>query len=158
MEDLEYLESMKQSVATVIHIINLKFDPKKKQLFTVFEGKEDRTYYIPRIKILLKDYAYDEIVEVIAYCKNNVISVNESIDWNRYSYNQFIFFTDTDLDYWLNKATPEASNLYYTDYYSVEMAKWLDGKGISRPLCYLIYNAIEIAVRILYKPGKIRRF
>ena len=103
MEDLEYLESMKQSVATVIHIINLKFDPKKKQLFTVFEGKEDRTYYIPRIKILLKDYAYDEIVEVIAYCKNNVISVNESIDWNRYSYNQFIFFTDTDLDYWLNK-------------------------------------------------------
>ena len=45
-----------------------------------------------------------------------------------------------------------------TDYYSVEMAKWLDGKGISRPLCYLIYNAIEIAVRILYKPGKIRRF
>lgn len=120
MEDLEYLESMKQSVATVIHIINLKFDPKKKQLFTVFEGKEDRTYYIPRIKILLKDYAYDEIVEVIAYCKNNVISVNESIDWNRYSYNQFIFFTDTDLDYWLNKATPEASNLYYTDYYSVE--------------------------------------
>lgn len=45
-----------------------------------------------------------------------------------------------------------------TDYYSVEMAKWLDGKGKSRTLCCLMYTAIEIAVRIVYKPGKIRRF
>lgn len=44
------------------------------------------------------------------------------------------------------------------DYYSVEMAKWLDGKGKSRILCCLMYTAIEIVVRIVYKPGKIRRF
>lgn len=45
-----------------------------------------------------------------------------------------------------------------TDYYSVEMAKWLNGKGKSQPLCYLMYSVIKIAVRIIYKPGKIRRF
>ncbi len=45
-----------------------------------------------------------------------------------------------------------------TDYYSVEMAKWLEGKRKSRLLCHLMYTATELAVRILYKPGKRRRF
>ncbi len=45
-----------------------------------------------------------------------------------------------------------------TDYYSVEMAKWIDGHGKSRWLCKLMFIATEIAARILYKPGKVRRF
>ncbi len=45
-----------------------------------------------------------------------------------------------------------------TDYYSVEMAKWLDGKSKSGMTCRLMYLLTEITVRILYKPGKIRRF
>lgn len=45
-----------------------------------------------------------------------------------------------------------------TDYYSVEMAKWIDGHGKSRWLCKLMFSATELLVRILYKPGKVRRF
>jgi ribosomal protein S18 acetylase RimI-like enzyme len=44
------------------------------------------------------------------------------------------------------------------DYYSIVMAKWLDGRGKSRTFCNLMYTATEIAVRILYKPGGKRRF
>ena len=45
-----------------------------------------------------------------------------------------------------------------SDYYSVEMAKWLGVKGKSQTLCNLMYIATEIAVKIIYKPGKRRRF
>ncbi len=45
-----------------------------------------------------------------------------------------------------------------SDYYSVEMAKWLNGKGKNRFLCRLIYLASELLIPLLYKPGKIRRF
>ena len=120
MQNLEYLESMKQSVAAVQHKIQLKYNPRKKQLFAIFEGKEDRAYYIPRIEIILKDYPYDEIVEEISYSKNNVIALRERLDWENYDSRQFTFFVDKDLDYWLDKSTPEASNIFVTDYYSVE--------------------------------------
>ena len=120
MQNLEYLESMKQSVVAVQHKIQLKYNPRKKQLFAIFEGKEDRAYYIPRIEIILKDYPYDEIVEEIAYSKNNVIALRERLDWENYDSRQFTFFVDKDLDYWLDKSTPEASNIFVTDYYSVE--------------------------------------
>lgn len=44
-----------------------------------------------------------------------------------------------------------------TDYYSVEMVKWL-GKERNSFLCNMMFVVTEIAVRILYKPGKRRRF
>ena len=44
-----------------------------------------------------------------------------------------------------------------TDYYSVEMAKWLTGHGKNKLRCQLMYKLSEIVVRMLYKPGKIRR-
>ena len=44
------------------------------------------------------------------------------------------------------------------DYYAVEMAKWLDGSGKNRFVCSLMFLLTEMAAKILYKPGKIRRF
>lgn len=43
-------------------------------------------------------------------------------------------------------------------YYSVVMAKWLNGKDINALLCKLMYWASVFVVTILYKPGKQRRF
>jgi len=45
-----------------------------------------------------------------------------------------------------------------TDYYSVEMAKWFSKKGKSKLRCWLMFSLTAIVIRILYKPGKIRRF
>lgn len=45
-----------------------------------------------------------------------------------------------------------------TNYYSVEMAKWLNGAGKNKWLCKFVFAATAIASVILYKPGKIRRF
>ena len=45
-----------------------------------------------------------------------------------------------------------------SDYYSVEMAKWHDGKGKSKILCKWMYYTTELLVRLIFKPGKIRRF
>lgn len=45
-----------------------------------------------------------------------------------------------------------------SDYYSVEMAKWINGRAKNKKICYLMYCLTELVVRLLYKPGKIRRF
>lgn len=45
-----------------------------------------------------------------------------------------------------------------SDYYSVEMAKWINGQSKNTIVCALIYRLSELVVRLLYKPGKIRRF
>lgn len=43
-------------------------------------------------------------------------------------------------------------------YYSVEMAKWFGEHRKSKVVCKLMYLASEVIVRILFKPGKVRRF
>ena len=45
-----------------------------------------------------------------------------------------------------------------TDYYSVEMAKWINCQEKNKIVCAVIYRLSELLVRLLYKPGKIRRF
>lgn len=45
-----------------------------------------------------------------------------------------------------------------SDYYSVEMAKWINGRTKNKIVCSLMYRLTELVVRLLYKPGKIRRF
>lgn len=44
-----------------------------------------------------------------------------------------------------------------TNYYCVEMAQWIDGGG-NRYICRLMYLITELITRVIYKPGKIRRF
>lgn len=44
------------------------------------------------------------------------------------------------------------------EYYSVEMAKWLLGQGKNKMICKLMFVASKIVVKLLYKPGKVRRF
>lgn len=44
-----------------------------------------------------------------------------------------------------------------TNYYSVEMAKWLDGKGKNKTICQFMYIVSKFIVKLIYKPGKIRR-
>ena len=44
-----------------------------------------------------------------------------------------------------------------TDYYQVEMAKWLKG-GVNIFICKFMFIFTELITRLLYKPGKIRRF
>lgn len=46
-----------------------------------------------------------------------------------------------------------------TDYYSVEMAKWInERRRKNKFICRLCYICTEFISRIIYKPGKIRRF
>lgn len=46
-----------------------------------------------------------------------------------------------------------------TDYYQIEMAKWLNVEGRkSKFLCKFMSKATEFISVIIYKPGKIRRF
>lgn len=45
-----------------------------------------------------------------------------------------------------------------TNYYSVEMAKWIAGRGWNPIVCHIMYTVTSIVGRLIYKPGKIRRF
>ena len=55
-----------------------------------------------------------------AGCRDNVISVYENIDWNRFSDRRITFFADRDLSEFIDEKTPLAINFYVTDNYSIE--------------------------------------
>ena len=45
-----------------------------------------------------------------------------------------------------------------TDYYSVELAKWLDGSPFSELYCRLRFLLSKYYIKLRYKPGAIKRF
>lgn len=95
-----------------------EYNPKKKQIFTFFEGDEDGSFYRACLKRIVSDDC--EVIPLIVGCKNDVIKLYQEIDWDRYNRQQLLFFIDRDLSYWLNEKMEYGDNLFITDQYSVE--------------------------------------
>ena len=92
----------------------------------------------------LSKVAYDEA------CKKgiNVVYLNTHVD-NVSAQNAYL-----KDGYKLVRFSPGSG----TDYYSVEMAKWLDGKGKNKWVCQMIFSLSKLFVKAIFKPGKIKRF
>lgn len=118
MSILQELEDSLLSDSPVWMEFLYRYDPKKKQIFAFYEGDEDPSFYRQFIiKISNSEY---ELEEIIAGCKNNVIKLQQSIDWGRYNIKQIAFFVDRDLSFWLDQPYEYGENVFVTDEYSVE--------------------------------------
>ena len=118
MSILNQLEdSLKSDIPAYMEFLR-RFDPKKKQVFVFYEGDEDAAFYQQFI-CKAKDEDVD-LEEIIAGCKNNVIKIHDSFDWNHYNKNQVIFIVDRDLSYWLEEKDVFDNNVFVTDGYSFE--------------------------------------
>lgn len=115
---LEKLEEYAKSTAPIYMDFLHRYDPKKKQVFAFYEGKEDSCFYSFVLKKFIdKDCALEEIV---AGCKNNVIKLQKNFDWKVLDKKQIIFFIDRDLSYWLDENICYDENVFVTKGYSVE--------------------------------------
>ena len=118
MSILEYLDESLASDAPAYIEFLYRYNPKKKQVFAFYEGDEDASYYH---QILEKNIDLDcELEEIVAGCKNNVLKLNREFNWDEYNKNQIVFFVDRDLSFWLEEDSDYNSNVFVTDYYSVE--------------------------------------
>lgn len=118
MSILQELENSLLSDSPVWMEFLYRYDPKKKQIFAFYEGDEDPSFYRQFI-IKLSSGEY-QLEEIIAGCKNNVIKLHRSIDWDRYNTKQIAFFIDRDLSFWLDQLHEYGDNVFVTDEYSVE--------------------------------------
>ena len=110
-------ESLKSDIPAYMEFLR-RFNPKKKQVFVFYEGDEDAAFYQQFIwKVKGVDVSLEEIV---AGCKNNVIKIHDSLDWDHYNKNQIIFIVDRDLSYWLEEKEAFDNNVFVTDGYSFE--------------------------------------
>ncbi len=110
-------ESLKSDIPAYMEFLR-RFNPKKKQIFVFYEGDEDAAFYQQFIwKVKGVDVSLEEIV---AGCKNNVIKIHDSLDWDHYNKNQIIFIVDRDLSYWLEEKEAFDNNVFVTDGYSFE--------------------------------------
>ena len=118
MSILNHLEeSLKSDIPAYMEFLR-RFNPKKKQIFVFYEGDEDAAFYQQFIwKVKGVDVSLEEIV---AGCKNNVIKIHDSLDWDHYNKNQIIFIVDRDLSYWLEEKEAFDNNVFVTDGYSFE--------------------------------------
>jgi hypothetical protein len=81
------------------------------------ENIDDFEFYRTFVKFIYRSY------EPIAYRlegKKNVIDAYEEINWKRFKRSKVLFFADKDYDDLLKKPQVEASNFFYTRYYSIE--------------------------------------
>ncbi|MGN1158134.1 MAG: DUF4435 domain-containing protein [Agathobacter sp.] len=110
------------------------YNPSSNCVYLVVEGKDDIAYYTC-IQLRYCQLADCEIIQ--ASNRVNVIKTYEAIDWNVYSSKRILFFVDRDLSEITGEYTPEAKNIYVTDYYSIENSLFTE-------------NLLFVALRVYY--------
>lgn len=111
-------DNAKKKVLVAFHTLRTNYDTQRRQIVTVYEGKEDSMYYDSVIVNILKDDW--EIIKITAGSRNSVIELYEKVDWNVYNKNGVLFFLDRDLSPFTGERTPNDENIYVTSKYSIE--------------------------------------
>lgn len=94
-----------------------KYKPHEDKVYLVVEGKDDIAYYTC---ILVRYPRFSNFEIIKANSRKNVTQTYDSVDWTIFSPNRVFFFLDRDLSEITGEYTPCASNVYVTDYYSIE--------------------------------------
>ena len=96
---------------------------KENRLFGFVEGKDDISYYLSKIAVVVDDANWDIKIIEAGYPKGNkekLFRLLDLIDWNKHSRKGTVFFADRDVDDLLGIDIPKADNLYITDKYAIE--------------------------------------
>lgn len=101
-----------------LNIFIMQYSNQRNEVFLFFEGNDDESFYINFIDNLLpKGFS-----RKIYHCKGKekVYDNFSQLDWTYYNKNRILFFVDKDFSDILSKIYPIDSNIYVTDYYSIE--------------------------------------
>lgn len=122
MSMLEIHRSALMEIIVPYHHFLTQQSKYRKKLFGFVEGKDDPAYYQTHIAPLINDEWDIVLIEAGAPKGNRtrVLSLLDTIDWNRFSPMQTVFFIDRDLSDFFPDLNVEKDNLYMTDYYSIE--------------------------------------
>lgn len=123
MSMLEIHRSALMEVIVPYHYFLTQQKQYKHKLFGFVEGKDDPSYYQSHIDAIIDADKWDVVLIEAGDPKGNrdrVLKLLDIIDWNRFSPKQTAFFIDRDLSDFFPKQKVEKSNLYITDYYSIE--------------------------------------
>lgn len=82
------------------------------------EGREDPSFYRGFIEQVLPDGWSVRLIR--SGNRDAVLSVLETVPWDRFARKRICFFIDRDLSDFLSEAPTAADNLYMTDNYSIE--------------------------------------
>lgn len=116
-------ESLQQAQATVNEAIlkikkSYSCSPTAKKVFFVVEGKDDIAYYGTKADEYIP-FGWS-ITIVPAHNRKKVVDTYRALDWTTYSKKNILFFIDRDLSDYTNEDTPNDSNVYITNKYSIE--------------------------------------
>lgn len=115
---LEYLNQEGDAPESEYIKFLTQYKSNGKTVHFFIEGEDDQAFYVNYINFFLprgfKAYYY------ICNGKKNVLQNYVDIQWSFYKKNRVLFFIDKDFDDILGRSRRFASNIYVTDYYSIE--------------------------------------
>ncbi len=118
MTMLEILEEARRSTNPIYHDFLLTYKDSDRSVYGIVEGKDDPNFYRSLIDSKLPPNW--KIQLVIANSKQRVLDTFKIMDWKRFAASRICFFVDRDLSTFIDPDPSSASNLYVTDYYSIE--------------------------------------
>ena len=118
MEFIDYLRSVSQGGTTDYTAFIRQYRRDEKSIHIFYEGYEDPSFYMSTIR----ECGFDDVKVYYHRAKNkaNIYRYFGLIDWRRYQKHRVLFFTDKDFSDVLNTVYPESSNIYVTEFYSIE--------------------------------------
>lgn len=100
------------------HNFMLRYRAASKTVYGFVEGKDDPSFYRSIIeRFIPDDWAVDLIV---TGNKRKLFETYDTFNWNRYDLRRITFFADRDTDDFVVAHRRNATNIYYTDGYSIE--------------------------------------
>jgi hypothetical protein len=94
-----------------------KYSSHKKEVHIFVEDEDDYIFYQIPLKHFYVDY---KIIPYFQKGKKNVLDAYQNIDWTNYIKEKVLFFIDKDFDDFLGLDNKLDSNVFVTEYYSIE--------------------------------------
>lgn len=113
------LQEYGESVNTCLMQLMKKYSasPDSKEIYIVVEGKDDLSFYDSVFNRRLPAGWQTQVIQAKSRC--NVVDAYKKTD-GHYPKTQVLFVIDRDLSDFTGEETPQDSNIYVTDYYSIE--------------------------------------
>lgn len=118
---LSFLERLRQSIdspASAFHEFVANYDRRRAGIHAFFEGRDDASYYVGFIQPTLEDS--QSLWTYRCGGKAEVYEIRDKILRSDYRETLAMYFVDRDWDEYLDRPWPADSEVYTTDYYSIE--------------------------------------
>jgi hypothetical protein len=119
VNELEVHSRAAQRSNVFLHQFLTDYEKNNKIIYGFVEGHDDPSFYRNFIDNIFPNNEWSVCLYPVGG-KQKVLSILKDLNWRIYKKNQIVFFVDRDLQDFLNEKLPSNSNLYVTDFYSIE--------------------------------------